>query len=101
AGVPGLVNVSVRFRNEAAWIKRESGYLVRVTRPGVRGDGHVSEKDVTGHLMDACIDNAATPSKLYVRFMMAAVPNIGIVKELSEIGEATRAAYAEVVPTGT
>src|SRR5690606_25530009 len=42
------VVTDVRFDNEAKWIK-ENGYLIEITRPGVGGGDHASEKGLNVH----------------------------------------------------
>lgn len=43
SGHDRIVVPDVRFPNEAEAIREAGGLLVRIDRPGVRGDGHVSE----------------------------------------------------------
>lgn len=40
---PGIVTPDVRFENEARAVRQAGGYLVRVVRPGLTPDSHVSE----------------------------------------------------------
>lgn len=72
AGAPGLVNCSVRFLNECAWIHDEGGIVVRVTRPGIGAvNAHVSDKPLPAELVDIEIDNDAAPNDLLSKLTQA------------------------------
>jgi hypothetical protein len=59
AFVPGPVVVTdVRFHNEADWIQRAHGALVRIVRPGLDDrDGHVSENELNARVANHVIVN--------------------------------------------
>jgi hypothetical protein len=46
--VAKIVVPDVRFLNEAEAIKARGGILIKITRPGHHGDGHVSETELNG-----------------------------------------------------
>lgn len=54
------VITDVRFDNEAAMITATGGKVVCVVREGMNGDGHISEKGVSSHLIDFIIENNGT-----------------------------------------
>jgi hypothetical protein len=54
------VITDVRFDNEAEMITANGGKVVCVVREGMDGDGHVSEKGVSSHLIDFIIENNGT-----------------------------------------
>jgi hypothetical protein len=59
-----VVITDVRFPNEVAAVRRHGGLFVRVTRPGIESDGHVSESlDVWP---DRWLDNCGTLDDLGV-----------------------------------
>lgn len=60
-----LVIADVRFHNEAEFIKSIGGVLVKVTRPVVLSDSHVSETELLGIECDYEIKNDATIEDLY------------------------------------
>jgi len=39
-----VIITDVRFANEAEWIQRRGGTVVRIIRPGTQSDGHFSER---------------------------------------------------------
>ena len=61
------VITDVRFDNEAAMITAKGGKVVCVVREGMNGDGHVSEKGVSSHLIDFVIENNGTIEDLKER----------------------------------
>jgi len=63
----------VRFPNEAQWVIDNGGTMIRVDRPGFKGDGHDSECFVDGLFVDIVIDNSGTLSDLEMRTKGAAV----------------------------
>lgn len=60
-----FVLTDVRFRNEAEAVRRAGGQVWRVTRPGLRPDGHVSEEPIDDELVDVEIDNSGTLADLF------------------------------------
>ena len=60
-----LVVPDVRFWNEAEAIKERGGILIKITRPGHHGDGHVSETELVDFDgWDHVIDNTGTVAEL-------------------------------------
>ena len=60
-----LVVPDVRFRNEADAIRARGGILIKITRPGHHGDGHVSETELNGFDgWDHVIDNQGSIAEL-------------------------------------
>lgn len=72
AGVHGLVNCSVRFRNEAEWIRSEGGAVVRIQRPGVGAvNAHVSDKPLPMEYVTVEIANDGRPEDLMGKLLKA------------------------------
>lgn len=70
AGAPGLVNCSVRFRNEAEWIRSESGAVVRIQRHGVGAvNAHVSDRPLPAEYVSAEIINDGRPEDLLEKLL--------------------------------
>lgn len=60
-----VVVPDVRFINEAEAIKAKGGILIKVTRPGHHGDGHVSETELANYDgWDHVVDNQGTIAEL-------------------------------------
>jgi len=58
AGVPGIVISDVRFNNEAEFVRRWDGEVIRIERPGVEAvAAHASEAGVSDDLVDLTIVN--------------------------------------------
>lgn len=65
AGRPDVVVTDVRYPNEAAWIQRWGGVVIRVDRPGVGPvNGHESETLVGAIAADATVVNDGTEAEL-------------------------------------
>jgi hypothetical protein len=63
-----LVVTDVRFPNEAEAIKERGGYLVRITRAGVKpANSHPSETALDDWEFDAILDNNGTIEELHNR----------------------------------
>jgi len=61
----GMIIPDVRFKNEAEWIRREGGLLLKVERPGMEAiseSSHASEAGLDPALIDAVIINDGPPS---------------------------------------
>lgn len=60
----GVVQESVRFHNEAAWIRRNGGVIIEITRPGCGPiNGHKSE--VRPAIADAVVPNTGSIAQLH------------------------------------
>lgn len=65
AGLPDTVITDVRYPNEAAWVRRWGGVVIRVDRPGVGPvNGHESETLVGAIEVDATVVNDGTEAEL-------------------------------------
>jgi hypothetical protein len=72
AGASGLVNCSVRFVNEAQWVREEGGAVVRIQRPGVGAvNAHVSDKPLPAEYVTAEIVNDGRPEDLLGKLLKA------------------------------
>jgi hypothetical protein len=60
-----VVVTDVRFENEAARILAEGGYVLEITRPGHKPDGHASEDGLHEALIDGLIINNESIEDLY------------------------------------
>lgn len=60
-----IVVTDVRFPNEADWIERSGGVLVRLTRPGTGADEHVSETALDTRETVYTFHNAGTIRSLH------------------------------------
>lgn len=70
AGVPGIVIADVRFDNEAEFVRRWGGEVVRLTRPGsAEVAAHASEAGVRDDLVDYEVVNDR--ERRYLRFVAA------------------------------
>ncbi len=63
------VNTSVRFVNEAQWIRKMGGLVIQVDRPGEPMGGHCSEQPLDRALVAAWVENGSTPEDLYWQVM--------------------------------
>ena len=54
----------VRMKNEADYIKKLGGMVVRVYRPGISDDSHISEHDLDDYKFDYTIDNTGSYTEL-------------------------------------
>lgn len=62
------VATDVRFPNEAAYIHRHGGIIIRIDRPGVGPiNGHDSETQVDAVEADATVVNDGSPEQLQIR----------------------------------
>jgi hypothetical protein len=65
AGGGAAVISDVRFLNEAPTIKEAGGLLIKITRPGHNGDGHVSETELAEYDgWDLVIENTGSVVEL-------------------------------------
>lgn len=65
AGRPDVVITDVRYPNEAAWIQRWGGMVIRVDRPGIGPvNGHESETLVDAIAANRAVVNSGTPEEL-------------------------------------
>ena len=65
---PDAVITDVRYPNEAAWIRRWGGMVIRIDRPGVGPvNGHESETLVDAIEEDASVVNDGTPEELQAK----------------------------------
>jgi hypothetical protein len=60
-----IVFTDIRFDNEATYVRRNGGMVVRIVRPGKDGDAHASEQGISGHLVDAEIVNCRSVEELH------------------------------------
>lgn len=67
-----VVFTDVRFDNEASYIRRNGGVVVKIERPGKGGDSHASERGISAHLIDATVSNDSTIDDLHARLIEAA-----------------------------
>lgn len=58
------VFTDVRFQNEAALIKERGGILVRIVKPDLISDGHLSETEQQNIAVDYTILNSSTEEEL-------------------------------------
>lgn len=72
---PGAVKVvvpDIRYDNEAEWIRRQGGIVIRITRPGVNGvSPHASENGVSDWLVDETVENDSTIEALSAKVRAA------------------------------
>lgn len=67
-----VVLPDVRYRNEAEAIKNAGGFLIKITRPGHRGDAHKSETELVDYDgWDLVIDNNGSVSELEIAVVEA------------------------------
>lgn len=65
AGRPDVVITDVRYPNEAAWVRRLGGFVIRIERPGVGpANDHESETLVDAIRPDTGFINDGTPEQL-------------------------------------
>ncbi|WP_337878409.1 hypothetical protein [Caldimonas sp.] len=63
--IPTLIYTDIRFPNEAAWMRRHGGRLLRIVRPGVAPvRPHASEQHIQHMEVDVEIDNSASVDEL-------------------------------------
>lgn len=64
--VPGVNYVipDVRFENEADWVRDIGGKVIKITRPGHYGQGHVSETALSKFEFDDVIENDSSVLEL-------------------------------------
>ena len=67
----------IRFYNEAEWIRRRGGHVIRIVRPDAKAvSAHVSEAGVSDWLVDAVVVNDGTLEDLHKAIrQMALDPN--------------------------
>lgn len=64
----GMVATDVRFRNEAEWVLREGGTLIRIVRPDAESvSSHCSEQAIPFDLCTFTIENNSTLEHLYAQ----------------------------------
>jgi len=68
-GLPSVVVTDVRFENEAKAIKLYDGYIIEITRPGHKPDGHASEDPIPSILVDATVRNESNLEDFKSRFL--------------------------------
>lgn len=60
-----IVITDCRYRNEAMWVRRLGGKVVRIERPGTGPvNAHISESDMDGFKYDAVIQNVGSVESL-------------------------------------
>jgi len=64
-----VVVTDVRFENEAKEIKLQGGYIIEITRPGYKPDGHPSEEPIPSILVDATVRNESNLEDFRTRFL--------------------------------
>jgi len=64
-----VVVTDVRFENEAKTIKMAGGYIIEITRPGYKPDGHPSEEPIPSILVDATVRNESNLEDFRTRFL--------------------------------
>jgi hypothetical protein len=67
-----IVFTDVRFDNEATYVRRNGGIVVRIIRDGRKGDDHTSEQGICPQFIDAEIHNDSSIEVLHERLMAAA-----------------------------
>lgn len=66
-GYRGMVISDVRFNNEAAWIAKNGGKIIRINRDGLQQMDHASEKGIDSVLVDFEVPNNGTVADLHER----------------------------------
>ena len=64
-----VVVTDVRFENEAKTIKMAGGYIIEITRPGHKPDGHESEEPIPSILVDATVRNESNLEDFRTHFL--------------------------------
>jgi len=64
-----VVVTDARFENEAKEIKLQGGYIIEITRPGYKPDGHPSEEPIPSILVDATVRNESNLEDFRTRFL--------------------------------
>jgi len=54
----------LRFRNEAEQVKLHNGKIIRINRPGLVSDSHISETEMDDYEFDYVINNDGTLEQL-------------------------------------
>jgi len=65
-GAPTVIT-DVRFQNEADWIKRAGGMLIRIVRPNIEQGTHVSETEQNSIQVDYNVINDGSVTELHIK----------------------------------
>jgi hypothetical protein len=65
-GAPTVIT-DVRFQNEADWIKRAGGLLIRIVRPSIEQGTHASETEQNSIQVDGSVINDGSVAELHIR----------------------------------
>lgn len=70
--VERVVFTDVRFDNEATYIRRNGGIVVRIERPGKDGAAHASEQGISFQYVDAVVKNDGDVKQMHATLLQVA-----------------------------